>query len=278
MRVGVLIEIFRDTDVDAKFAELRSMGMESCQLVCWDKEIMNQETADKVNEAAERREVDITAFWCGWDGPKVWDFYDGQLTLGLVPEAFRFERVKMLQKGIVFADMIHVKDVATHVGYMPENPYDPNYAGVLACLKDLVKLCKENGQNFLFETGQETPVTLKRAIQDIEKDLGKGNVGINLDPANLIMYGKANPVDALEVFGEYVMGIHGKDGKYPTDGHMLGDEVPLGKGKVNYPAFVAKLKEIGYTGDITIEREISGEEQKKDIIMAKAVLDELLNR
>lgn len=276
MRVGVLIEIFRDTDVDAKFAELRSMGMESCQLVCWDKKIMNQETADKVNAAAENHKVDITAFWCGWEGPRVWDFYDGQLTLGLVPEAFRFERVKMLQKGITFASMIHVKDVATHVGYMPENPYDPNYAGVLACLKELVKQCKENGQNFLFETGQETPVTLKRAIQDIEKELGKGNVGINLDPANLVMYGKANPVDALEVFGEYVMGIHGKDGRYPTDGHMLGEEVPLGQGKVNYPAFVAKLKEIGYAGDITIEREISGEEQKKDIVMAKAVLDELL--
>lgn len=276
MRVGVLIELFRDTDIDARFAELRSMGMESCQLVCWDREIMDQENADKVNAAAEHHKVDITAFWCGWEGPRVWDFYDGQLTLGLVPEAFRFERVKMLQEGIRFAAMIHVKDVATHVGYMPENPYDPNYAGVLVCLKELVKQCKENGQNFLFETGQETPVTLKRAIQDIEKELGKGNVGINLDPANLVMYGKANPVDALEVFGEYVMGIHGKDGKYPTDGHMLGDEVPLGQGKVNYPAFVAKLKEIGYAGDITIEREISGEEQKKDIVMAKAVFDELL--
>ena len=276
MRVGVLIELFRDTDIDARFAELRSMGIESCQLVCWDREIMDQENADKVNAAAEHHKVDITAFWCGWEGPRVWDFYDGQLTLGLVPEAFRFERVKMLQEGIRFAAMIHVKDVATHVGYMPENPYDPNYAGVLVCLKELVKQCKENGQNFLFETGQETPVTLKRAIQDIEKELGKGNVGINLDPANLVMYGKANPVDALEVFGEYVMGIHGKDGKYPTDGHMLGDEVPLGQGKVNYPAFVAKLKEIGYAGDITIEREISGEEQKKDIVMAKAVLDELL--
>lgn len=276
MRVGVLIELFRDTDIDARFAELRSMGMESCQLVCWDREIMDRENADKVNAAAEYHKVDITAFWCGWEGPRVWDFYDGQLTLGLVPEAFRFERVKMLQEGIRFAAMIHVKDVATHVGYMPENPYDPNYAGVLVCLKELVKQCKENGQNFLFETGQETPVTLKRAIQDIEKELGKGNVGINLDPANLVMYGKANPVDALEVFGEYVMGIHGKDGKYPTDGHMLGDEVPLGQGKVNYPAFVAKLKEIGYAGDITIEREISGEGQKKDIVMAKAVLDELL--
>lgn len=146
---------------------------------------------------------------------------------------------------------------------------------MVAC-KAIVEKCKENGQNFLFETGQETPVTLKRAIQDIEKAVGKGNVGINLDPANLIMYGKANPVDALEVFGEYVMGIHGKDGKYPTDGHHLGDEVPLGQGKVNYSAFIAKLKEIGYQGDITIEREISGEEQKKDIRMAKELLDKLI--
>lgn len=276
MRIGVMVELFQGTDVNGKFAELRSMGMESCQLVCWDQKLMNENIADKVNAAATHHKVDITAFWCGWEGPKVWDFYDGQLTLGLVPEAFRFERMKMLEKGIDFAAMIHVRDVATHVGYMPENPYDPHYQGILTCLKALVKQCKKNQQNFLFETGQETPVTLKRAIQDIEKDTGKGNVGINLDPANLIMYGKANPVDALEVFGEYVMGIHGKDGKYPTDGHMLGEEVPLGEGKVNYPAFVAKLKEIGYAGDITIEREISGEEQKKDILMAKNLLEQLI--
>ncbi|PJJ29954.1 sugar phosphate isomerase/epimerase family protein [Lacrimispora celerecrescens] len=276
MRIGVMVELFQDTDVDGKFAELRSMGMESCQLVCWDQKLMNENTADKVIAAVNRHKVDITAFWCGWEGPRVWDFYDGQLTLGLVPEAFRFERMKMLEKGIDFAAMIHVRDVATHVGYMPENPYDPNYQGVLTCLKTLVNQCKKNQQNFLFETGQETPVTLKRAIQDIEKETGKGNVGINLDPANLIMYGKANPVDALEVFGEYVMGIHGKDGKYPTDGHMLGEEVPLGEGKVNYPAFVAKLKEIGYAGDITIEREISGEEQKRDILMAKSLLEQLI--
>ena len=276
MKVGVLIQIFEDTDLRAKFAELKEMGMESCQLVCWDMELMTQETADLVNAAVKEYGVHITAFWCGWEGPKTWDFYDGQLTLGLIPSAFRFTRVRNLKKGIEFAQKIHVKDVATHVGYLPENPYDPTYAEVLLCLKGLVKLCKENDQNFLFETGQETPVTLKRAIQDLEKELGKGNIGINLDPANLVMYGKANPVDSLEVFGEYVMGIHGKDGKYPTDGHELGVEVPLGEGKVNYPAFIAKLKEIGYTGDITIEREISGEEQKKDIKMAKEVLDKLI--
>ena len=218
----------------------------------------------------------MTAFWCGWEGRRVWDFYEGQLTLGLVPTDYRVERMKMILEGSDFAKKIHVTDLATHVGFMPENPYDPKYEEVLVACKTIVAKCKENGQNFLFETGQETPVTLKRAIQDIEKALGKGNVGINLDPANLLMYGKANPVDALEVFGEYVMGIHGKDGKYPTDGHHLGDEVPLGQGKVNYPAFIAKLKEVGYEGDITIEREIDGDEQKKDIRMAKDLLDKLI--
>ena len=277
MKIGVLIELFEDTDIDAKFAELRLMGMESCQLVCWNRRILHDDSAaEAVNRAVEKHGVKISAFWCGWEGRKVWDFYEGQLTLGLVPSDYRVERVKMLMEGSDFAKKIHVTDFATHVGYMPENPYDPKYAQVLSACKAVVEKCKENGQNFLFETGQETPVTLKRAIQDIEKELGKGNVGINLDTANLILYGKANPVDALDVFGEYVRGIHGKDGLYPTDGHHLGAEVPLGQGKVNYPAFIARLKEIGYEGDITIEREISGEEQKKDILMAKEILERLI--
>ena len=277
MKVGVLIELFKDTVIDERFQELKDMGMDSCQLVCWDRDILHDDGAAlAVNQAAEKHGVHITAFWCGWEGRRVWDFYEGKRTLGLVPADYRADRLKMLMEGSDFAQKIHVQDFATHVGYMPENPYDPKYQEVLTACKAIVEKCRENGQNFLFETGQETPVTLKRAIQDIEKDLGKGNVGINLDPANLIMYGKANPVDALEVFGEYVRGIHGKDGRYPTDGHQLGAEVPLGQGKVNYPAFIAKLKEIGYQGDITIEREISGEEQKKDIRLAKEILDRLL--
>lgn len=277
MNIGVIIGLSKDTNVDVKFAEIRSMGMKSCQLVCWERETLHEDSvANAVNIAVKKYGVSITAFWCGWEGRKVWDFYEGQLTLGLVPADSRAERLKMLMDGSDFAKKIHVKDFVTHVGYMPENPYDPKYEEVLVACKSIIEKCKENGQNFLFETGQETPVTLKRAIQDIESVLGKGNVGINLDPANLIMYGKANPVDALEVFGEYVMGIHGKDGKYPTDGHCLGDEVPLGQGKVNYPIFIAKLKEIGYQGDITIEREISGEEQKKDIISAKGILEKLI--
>lgn len=277
MEIGVLIELFKDTNINERFAELRAMGLKSCQLVCWDREILHDDSVAKaVNQAVQTHGVHITAFWCGWEGRRVWDFYEGQLTLGLIPTDYRVERMKMLLEGSDFAKKINAADFATHVGYMPENPYDPKYQEVLCALKTIVLKCRENGQNFLFETGQETPVTLKRAIQDLEKDLGEGNIGINLDPANLIMYGKANPIDALEVFGEYVRGIHGKDGMYPTDGHHLGAEVPLGQGKVNYPAFIAKLKEIGYDGAITIEREISGEKQKKDIISAKNLLETLI--
>lgn len=271
MQVGVLIEL--DENINSKFQELINMDMYSCQLVSWNEKIFTNETAELVNQAVKKYNVHVTAFWCGWSGPVTWDFYDAQITLGLVPKAYRFQRLQTLKRGSDFAKLMNIRDLVTHVGYIPENPYDENYAEILVALKELVKKCKENGQNFLFETGQETPVTLKRAIEDIHAD----NVGINLDPANLIMYGKANPVDALEVFGEYVMGIHGKDAKYPVNGRDLGVETPLGEGKVDYPRFIAKLKEAGYQGDITIEREISGEEQKRDIRAAKEVLDQLIS-
>ncbi len=180
--------------------------------------------------------------------------------------------MEMLLEGSDFAKMIGVDKLVTHAGYMPENPYDPNYAAVISSLRVIAKRCLANGQKFLFETGQETPVTLRRAIEDI----GTGNVGVNLDPANLLLYGKANPVDALDVFGQYVMGVHGKDGLYPTDGRHLGQEVPLGQGKVNFPRLIAGLKACGYDGAITIEREISGDQQRQDILAAKELLESLV--
>lgn len=230
--------------------------------------------ADEINAAAEKYKIDITAFWCGWEGPCVWNLYDGQETLGLIPEAYRFQRIQTLMEGSDFAKAIHVTELVTHVGYMPENPYDPNYHGVISAVRSVAEKCKANGQYFLFETGQETPTTLLRAIQDI----GMDNIGVNLDPANLIMYGKANPVDALDMIGKYVRNVHGKDGMYPTDGHDLGREVPVGQGKVDFKLFISRLKDIGYNGDITIEREISGPEQKKDILAAKELLSALISK
>lgn len=269
MRIGVMVHL--NESLNAQFAELKKMGMCSCQLVCWNQDIMTKDTAEWVQKEIQQFDIDVTAFWCGWPGPVTWNFYEGQKNLGLVPVEYRKKRIDALIKGSHFAKMLNIPNLITHAGFLPENPYDENYQGVVEALKQVIGVCKENDQNFLFETGQETPVTLRRVMEDT----GMDNVGVNLDPANLLMYGKANPVDALDILGKYIMGIHGKDGLYPADGRQLGEERPLGKGRVDYPKLITKLKEIGYTGDITIEREIEGEEQKKDILMAKAFLEGL---
>lgn len=271
MKLGVLI-ILDSEQIEEKFERVHEMGFGSCQLCCWNHKLMTEETAEKVKECCTKYDISISTFWCGWSGPCEWNFSRGPLTLGLVPEAYRFERMKELMHGSDFAKLLGVENIATHVGFLPEVSASEQYCSIVAALKTVADYVKNNGQYFLFETGQETPVTLRRTIEDV----GTGNLGINLDPANLILYGKANPIDALDVFGEYVRDIHAKDGCYPTNGHDLGMETPLGEGKVNFPEFMKKLKEIGYDGPVTIEREIFGEQQIADIKAAKKLLEELI--
>ncbi len=271
MKLGVFITL--GPDVSPKMRQLAELGFETCMLSCWDPSKLTDEYAEMAKLAMAETGVQISAVWAGWHGgPGVWDFISGPSTLGMVPPAYRMKRAEQFLAGAEFAYKIGVTDVITHVGFMPENPHDPDYIGTVAMLQYIAGILKERGQYFLFETGQETPVVLLRAIEDI----GTGNIGINLDTANLILYGKANPVDALDVFGKYVRNTHIKDGCYPTDGRHLGRETPLGEGKVNFPALIAKFREIGYDGPLTIEREISGEQQLRDILAAKAMLEKLL--
>ena len=271
MKLGVIISL--SERLDQKLALLEELGFTSCQISCWSMDRYTDEMAEFVLQSLAAHKISISTLWCGWSGPAVWNFYQGPTTLGIVPEQYRDVRVQELKKGSDFAKKLGVAQIATHVGFIPEDPNNEQYPKIIAALREIAEHCAANGQKFLFETGQETPVTLLRAIQDI----GTDNLGLNLDPANLILYGKANPVDALDVIGRYVHDVHAKDGCYPTDGKTLGNETPLGKGQVNFPALISKLKALGYDGAITIEREISGDEQTKDIIMAKRLLEELWN-
>ena len=270
MKVGVMCHL--GTDIRERFAALRDAGFDNCQLCCWEVSILTDELAADVRLAMEEFGITVTAYWAGWSGPKAWNFTEGPTTLGIVPEQYRATRVAELKQGADFAAKIGVTDVITHAGFLPENPTDPLYPAVLAAMRELSDYMAAKGQYFLLESGQETPVTLLRFITECPA----GNVGVNLDSANLILYGKANPVDALDVIGPYVRGVHAKDGLYPTNGMSLGREVKVGDGKVNFPAFVSRLKEVGYTGALTIEREISGEQQKKDIAETKAYLEGLI--
>jgi sugar phosphate isomerase/epimerase len=271
MKLGAITGLTAEPAVE--FEKLNKMGLETCQLAAWNETLFTSQVVEKVIQASARYQIQISALWCGWGGPAIWDLVDGPNTLGLVPPTYRYARMQTLLKGAEFAQKIGVADVVTHVGFIPENPNDSTYTSLVSALRYLVSNFARCGCNFLFETGQETPVVLLRVIEDI----GMENVGVNLDPANLILYGKGNPVDALDVFGRYVGGVHIKDGCYPTSGRLLGAETPMGEGKVDFPLLLAGLKKLGYKGALTIEREISGEQQTKDIQMAIRMLKQILN-
>ena len=272
MKIGVCVN-FDEIDVmSRKFKDLKSEGFDNCQLISWKPELWTDENLEIIKNLTEENGITISAFWCGWEGPCVWNFYDGQITLGLVPPEYRTMRIKNLCDGADFAHRLGVKNVVTHMGFIPENPNDPQFAPFCVAVRQVAEHLKKNEQNLLFETGQETPVTMLRCFEKV----GMDNLGVNLDTANVILYGKANPVVALDVFGKYVMNIHAKDGLYPTNGHDLGNEVRIGDGKVDFKALFKKLYELGYDSYVTIEREIEGEQQISDIRHAKKYLGDII--
>ncbi len=274
MKIGTMINLNSMDEIESKFENLISFGFDNCQLCSWNPSIWTDENAKIISDLLDKYNVTISAFWCGWDCPAVWDMYEGQKTLGLVPVEYREIRVKNLCDGADFAKKLGVANVVSHMGFIPENPYDEQFLPFCDAVKTVAQHLKKNNQYLLFETGQETPVAMLRCFETV----GEDNLGVNLDTANLILYGKANPVDALDVFGKYVMGIHAKDGLYPTNGHDLGKETRLGDGKADFFTLFKKLKNLGYDSYITIEREIEGEKQAEDIIFAKDYLADILNK
>ncbi len=273
MNVGIVIG-HSPEGMEEKFETAVSQGFHHCQLVSWPRfeSLWSDESAEEINRLTEKYDMEITAFWCGWSGPMRWNFTEGPESLGIVPTTFRGQRIQDLLNGSAFARKIGVTDVVTHMGFIPENMTDPSYQGVRTAVTMIAQELKRNGQNLLFETGQETPVVLLRLFEDV----GTGNLFVNLDPANLIMYGKGNPVDSLDVFGDYIRGVHAKDGFYPTNGKELGHEVKVGTGKANFPVLLKGLKEHGFDGSLTIEREISGPQQEADIKETQKYLNDLI--
>jgi L-ribulose-5-phosphate 3-epimerase len=267
LRLGLIIGVGEDPD--ASMAKVHDLNLPTCQAFVDDFE---PGLAERLRRALDKHGIEATSLVVGGPGKEMWDFYQGPLTIGLVPRETRAARIAHIKKASDFARQCGIPAVQTHCGFIPENPNDEVYRETVTAMREVATYCKRNGQNFRYETGQETPITLVRAIQDV----GVDNQGVNFDVANLILYGKANPVDAIELLGPYVQGIHAKDGLWPTNPKELGQEVPIGKGKVDFPRIVARLKELNYRGAVTIEREISGAQQVEDVRAAKAYLERLI--
>lgn len=272
MKLGTLVRIENTSDAEKEFQKLRSLGFSACQLVYKPAEY-KKDDAFIIKNAAKKYGVDICAQFCRYyDNDTVWDNYYGYMTAGLGIEAYRKSRLDYIRSAAKFAHNIGIKDIVIHAGFIPNNPFASEYPLLLTSVKLICELLEKMEMNLLLETGGESSVALLRLINDI----GSNNIFINLDPANMIMYGYANPVDALYTVGKYVRNMHGKDGMPPNDTRELGMETPAGEGLVDFPKLFGKLKELGYDRYVIIEREISGEKQIEDIIKAKMYFEGLL--
>lgn len=273
MEVGILIHMSKDVYED--IAKMGRLGFTNGQLAMWDMSLYEDDKVAEIQRACKDYNFTVTAVWCGWTGPVVWTYPQMHSTLGLVPAAWRAQRVNEILKGAEFARKLGVKHIITHLGFLPDNPYDSEHIGVVDAVRYICKQIEPYGQRFLFETGEELPIS----ILHLMKDVGMDNMGINFDPANLMINGRANPHDALDLLAPYVYGCHGKDGVYSDGTTFKGKEVLLGEGRANFPVIIEKLRKAGYQGNITIEREIPyGEQRDREIVMEKAYLEEIIRQ
>lgn len=261
-----------------KFKAVVDMGFTNCQLGNPPgKYVYGPEAPEwtgKVKDALAETGVRITSVFIMFQGHK-WNRVEGPPTIGFVPEDKRARRAIHACRVSNWAREAGIDAVTSHVGFIPEDPNDAAYPPLVEFLREFVQYCRDNGQWFIYETGQETPATLRRAIEDV----GEKNQGINLDPANLLLYGKGQPLEAVEVFGEYVRNTHCKDGRWPEgDDVKLGKETPLGEGDVHFEKLIPALYAKGFRGPLTIEREISGPQQAEDIKRAAAILKDIRSK
>lgn len=247
---------------------VRDLGFPVCQL---NIRTYSPELAKKLTATLEKYKIKAASLICGGPGVDKYTFSEGPSTIGLVPRENRAARVERLKNGMNFCKAAGIPAIQTHFGFIPENPKDVLYSEFVETMKPLGEYALKNGIDIYFETGQETPVTLLRAILDI----GTGNLFVNYDTANLIMYGKSNPVDGLKVLGVYVRSLHAKDGKYPTNPYELGKEVPIPMGDVDFPAVISSLKKLNFKGGIIIEYELA-ESTSEYLLKTKEYLEKLI--
>ena len=273
MAVGLLIS--PSGAPEATIKRVHDMGFSNCFLSL-DGYInrFTPDAAKQIGDLLAKYSLVATTVEVVGPEPLEWNFLKGPSTIGLVPPGTRAARIDALKQVSDFAKLLGVTQVQTHCGFIPEDPADPLYPQTVEAIRTVTQHCHGNGQYFLMETGQETPTTMSRTIRDVNMP----NLGVGLDTANLILYGKANPVDAVDIIGTHVRSVHAKDGKWPTDPSKLGEEVLIGHGLVDFKAVFTKLHKLGYTGTITIERETSGPQQIEDVKNEKTYLERILGK
>ena len=209
--------------------------------------------ADAWRHALRRANFAVYTVFAAFEGESYADIPAVKKTVGFIPQATRAAREARMRDVIEFARAVEAPGVATHVGFVPENVTDSDYAEVRSMVQ---RLCDAaHGLTFALETGQEPASVLLGFLRDVDR----ANLGINFDPANMILYGTGDPVEALKQLAGHVLSVHCKDGDWPPAGQpdALGEERALGAGAVGIERFLAALRRAGYSGPLAIERESS---------------------
>ena len=193
-------------------------------------------------------------------------------TGGLVPDAHWEQNWRNIQTVASIARRFRLKLVTLHAGFLPHEDHDPNFQKLLDRIARVGDLFATHQIELGFETGQETADTLAAFLTK----LNRPNVGVNFDPANMILYDKGDPIAALRVLGPWLKQCHIKDANRTKTPGTWGEEVPVGTGQVDWPAFFRTLNELGFAGNLCIERE-AGNQRVADIIAARQLIEKLSN-
>jgi len=240
--------------------EIVALGVRCGQLGIPGDLDLHEGVAREWKSALERAGFTLVTVFAAYQGEDYADIPTVQRTVGFIPHDTREQRERRTYKVSDFAAAIGVGSVATHVGFIPEDQNHPDYIAVRAMVRRVADHAAGHGQTFALETGQEPAYVLRHFLKDVDRP----NVGINFDPANMILYGTGDPIEALSLLGPLVLSVHVKDGDWPPRDHpqALGKERPLGKGCVGISRFVQKLKEIDFRGPLNIEREAENQQER----------------
>lgn len=253
--VGVMFWAGRDG-----LDEIVSLGVRCGQLGIPGDLDLTAALAREWQSALERAGFTLATVFAAYHGEDYADMPTVRRTVGFIPRDTREERERRTYEVSDFAAALGVGSIATHVGFIPEDDTHPDYIAVREMVRRVANHAAGHGQTFALETGQEPAHVLQRFL----KDVNRPNVGINFDPANMILYGTGDPIEALSTLGPLVLSVHVKDGDWPPRDReqALGKERPLGQGIVGIPRFVQKLREIGFRGPLNIEREAENQQER----------------
>ena len=190
-----------------------------------------------------------------------------RVTGGIAPDETWEQNLANIHATVEIAKKLGLKLVTFHAGFVPHDPADPGFTKMVTRLRTVAEIFASANMLLGLETGQETADGLAALLEELDQP----NVIVNFDPANMLLYGKGDPIEALGVLAPRIRQVHVKDANQTAVPGTWGEEVAVGTGQVDWPAFFSTLARIGFTGDIVIERE-AGDQRVADIRTAREVV------